>query len=1083
MEPIWRGGARGRTSWGKPVREGEMAGKEEVREAGSSQEMTATEFAAAVDVLLGTQDLVTKEEEVCAVLAAGVQGDVPCEECAACLDEALKNPAPPRHQTILTASLLRLLAHHHADWLYGADWRQDVFKYLERSLPPKLLKSAGVERGQQTHEKLAKIGQAVDKWDDQYRRAVAPLSSLDSYGGQRQKIMSFLNGEFGSTLVQPFLAPGWEPPFGEYYRALERYVDLDSMAEAVKARSSFHRSCDELSRALNELPSRYSTWLADSLCVEGRRLFEEVFAENPFARPASLEVEWSSKKYKLYEKGAQLELALRVRNEGPGYAEGVRVSVEADESVLDLRGASISLGSIPPGQVRPVVIPATVLSPCESEVLSLLVTWKDFDGSDQTLEDIQEAQSQNPDIAWEDLENADPYSLEPVETADDLVGRKELLARLRVITSSKSLGSAIIRGQKRVGKTSIAKVIASELQASGNTVAYLEAGDFVNPDPDVTVRRLGEKLCSAIQRDNRVAGSLAMPDFEQYGLSALTDFLDDLHAIQPDVKVTLVVDEFDQLPSELYSRNPQGDSFFASLRSVSNRKFASFLLVGGEKMKRILDQQGTSLNKWDILAVDYFDARNDFDELVLHPTREYLEFSEDAVDGLYQATAGNPYYTNLVCQQVVLGALAARDAHVTAAEVERALVSTVRKVDLNSFQHFWEDGIMESEALRNEKSLHRRKVLIAVADTYAEERPAPLAVIQKQRVVVGVPSVETELHEFVARDVLVEETKDHFAFKVPLFERWLTDRGISELIQTANYADAAAEERLQQEQLRVAPEEIEVLLESWGKRYRGETLPASGVRHWLGLFGDAKEQRAMFSLLQATRFVTQEYLVGHMSSVDGLVRQGLKRTVDKQRKKHADVVVSYLDGVAKSGADIARLYADSARIYSRNIVDTSQVERLVSETDGIKVALFLDDFVGTGTQAKEYLEEHDELLRRLSARGIRTLYIAMIGHTRGVQALEDYIDDRKLDIELHAMEVVTDDDMVFTGSKSRFGDPDQRREAERLCTYRGKALEQKHPMGYGDMELALVFERGCPNNSLPVFWSDKGDFEPLFRRR
>ena len=456
---------------------------------------------------------------------------------------------------------------------------------------------------------------------------------------------------------------------------------------------------------------------------------------------------------------------------------------------------------------------------------------------------------------------------------------------------------------------------------------------------------------------------------------------------------------------------------------------------------------------------------------------------KDALDGLYQATAGNPYFTNLVCQQVLSGALTAHDGHVTAAEVEKALVSTVRKVDLNSFQHFWEDGMVEIEALRDEKSLHRRKVLIAVADSCAQERPAPLDAIEGQSVVVGVPSIERELREFVSRDVLVEETKDHFTFKVPLFERWLNDRGTSELIQTAGSTDAATEQRLQKEKLRVAPEEIEALLQSWGKRYRGDTLPASDVRRWLGQFGEEKEQRAMFSLLKATRFVTQDYLYGRMDAVDSLVRQGLRRTVDKQRKKHADVVVSFLDGVAKSGADIARLYADNARVYSKNIVDTLQVDKLVAESSGIKVALFLDDFVGTGTQAREYLQKHEELLRRLKARGIRTLYVTMVGHARGVQALEEYVDDSGLDVDFHAIEVVTDDDMVFRGNRTRFADADQRRTAESLCAYWGKKLEPKHPMGFGNMELALVFERGCPNNALPVFWSDKGDFQPLFRRR
>ena len=604
-----------------------MVAEDRMGDGASLRDDGANRFAVAVDALLDTSERVANRDEVCAVLVAGVGGSESGNEAAERLEETLKDPAGPRHRSVFVASLLRLLAHPEARWVYDLHMRHGICSYLERSLPEKLLQSAGVVRSQQTHEKLEKIGRAVDKWDDQFRRTVSPLPSLESFARQRQGLMTFLKGEIGSTLVQPFLAPDWEQLLLEYYRTLERYLDRGKMAEAVKARDAFRRSCDGLKGALGGLPSRYSTWLADSLCRDNLQLFEEDFAQNPFARPASLKVEWSSKKYKLYEEGAEIELALRVCNEGPGYAEGVRVSLESDENVLGLRGASVSLGTIPPGQIRPVIIPATVLSPCVSEVMDLTVSWRDYDGSDQTLGDIQEAKGQNPDIAWEDLEKLDPYSLEPVEAAEDLVGRRDLLARLSAITSGKSLGSAIIRGQRRVGKTSIAKVIASGLEARGYIVAYLEAGDFVSADPDVTVRRLGEKLCCAIQLQDRALGTLTLPDFEQYGLSALTDFLDALKAMQPNAMVTLVVDEFDQLPSELYSRNPQGDSFFASLRSVSNRKFASFLLVGGEKMKLILDQQGTSLNKWDILAVDYFDARNDFDELVRHPTMEYLEFS------------------------------------------------------------------------------------------------------------------------------------------------------------------------------------------------------------------------------------------------------------------------------------------------------------------------------------------------------------------------------------------------------------------------------------------------------------------------
>jgi len=54
--------------------------------------------------------------------------------------------------------------------------------------------------------------------------------------------------------------------------------------------------------------------------------------------------------------------------------------------------------------------------------------------------------------------------MEPVETAAELAGRKEILDFLLAQASSKSLGSSYISGQKRVGKTSIVKTLKTRLQ-------------------------------------------------------------------------------------------------------------------------------------------------------------------------------------------------------------------------------------------------------------------------------------------------------------------------------------------------------------------------------------------------------------------------------------------------------------------------------------------------------------------------------------------------------------------------------------------------------------------------------------------
>jgi hypothetical protein len=254
------------------------------------------------------------------------------------------------------------------------------------------------------------------------------------------------------------------------------------------------------------------------------------------------------------------------------------------------------------------------------------------------------------------------------------------------------------------------------------------------------------------------------------------------------------------------------------------------------------------------------------------------------------------------------------------------------------------------------------------------------------------------------------------------------------------------------------------------------------VIRWLRQFGGEESQRVMFSLLQAVRFVTWPYLGEKMGEVDKIVRRDLRRVIDGKARKQGYVVVSCLDGVAKSGMEMGRLYADRANVYLPNVVETSAIKGLVEKKSDVKVVLFLDDFVGTGTQAKEYIKTHEALIRELGEQGLRTLFVAVIAHVQGAKALERFIEKRGLCLEFHALEFVSEDDRVFRGKKSRFKDEDQRHEAERICAHWGQRLEARHPMGYGDLELALVLERGCPNNSLPVFWSDRS-FEPIFHRR
>jgi hypothetical protein len=135
----------------------------------------------------------------------------------------------------------------------------------------------------------------------------------------------------------------------------------------------------------------------------------------------------------------------------------------------------------------------------------------------------------------------------------------------------------------------------------------------------------------------------------------LNGYADDVLHVVPDRGIVLILDEFDELPLNLYKRGPVGDAFFLTLRSISSRQRISFILIGGEKMTHILDCQGDQLNKWGVISVDYFSRErdwSDYRELITRPASNVLDFDDDAIEALHELTAGNPYYTKLICRYV-----------------------------------------------------------------------------------------------------------------------------------------------------------------------------------------------------------------------------------------------------------------------------------------------------------------------------------------------------------------------------------------------------------------------------------------------
>jgi uncharacterized protein len=576
------------------------------------------------------------------------------------------------------------------------------------------------------------------------------------------------------------------------------------------------------------------------------------------------------------------------------------------------------------------------------------------------------------------------------------------------------------------------------------------------------------------------------PKFEG-ALSPLSDYCDDVLAIATALRIIIVLDEFDSVPIQLYRRGATGEAFFSTIRSLSQKGQIGFILVGGEKMRYVFDCQGQALNKFQMISVDYLDRSKhwtDYQDLVTRPTKEWLQFNDSALVKIYSESAGNPYYTVLICRSLFTLMVSRRDSYVTEREAEEAVTLAIDEASIVSFQHFWEDGIIDSGVPAEEISMRRRYILLSLAEAMGTTSGASKEQIAEVALRYGLDArmVTNELNDFIQREVLVER-EGEISCKVPLLGRWLRTIGPRQISTTYTEAEAVKIYQEAEEKAAVRSDEIVRLTQHWGP-YKGRSVSSDDVRAWLEQFGRNSDQRLMFRILQNLRFYSEDEIRTRMKVVHGIVVRGLvERVTHKQVKRWQSLAISYLDGPGKSGSRFAKLYIDENDIYHESLIEKNQLKGLLAKRDDIQALVFVDDFVGSGRSAAEYLQAFArECGNSILANRIRVFFVAVCGFDAGREYMREALKSETIRINIHFCESFDDSAKCFSEKSNVFASESDKARAKELATIKGALLCKPAPLGYSDSEALVVFSHNCPNNTLPILWEKTRTWLPLFRR-
>lgn len=186
------------------------------------------------------------------------------------------------------------------------------------------------------------------------------------------------------------------------------------------------------------------------------------------------------------------------------------------------------------------------------------------------------------------------------------------------------------------------------------------------------------------------------------------------------------------------------------------------------------------------------------------------------------------------------------------------------------------------------------------------------------------------------------------------------------------------------------------------------------------------------------------------------------------------------DPPTKSGLLLARLYRRRLAIEERWMIWPWRIER--AKNEGIRIFLFVDDFLGTGHQFEEFANQFG-LPGILS--GCYAVYAPLVAHHKGVA----YLRSKLPSLRVQSVELLDDGYNLFSQDSLWFRDQDNvntpalaRLFYERLIEKRQLPIGQAHSTGYGQLAIAYSFEHATPDNCLPILWIKTPDWNSLLER-
>ncbi len=471
-------------------------------------------------------------------------------------------------------------------------------------------------------------------------------------------------------------------------------------------------------------------------------------------------------------------LAAVLENEGRGYAENVTITLDpglgytpaatpVTPTFIDLLASNASQ------KVRFEI----ASGPADEFVVAVTLDYEDVGGKrSQTFKEkigiIEETRR------FADFYN--PYEKgKPIRDRGSRIffGREDVfadIARILDVDTQHFSGKSIVLlvGERRMGKTSVLLQLDYQLPSKYIPV-FLDLQGFDDEGNAAFLYWLGISLARVLKTKGFATELPPLAVLREAPTTLFSEFL--LNSVLPAIgehHIVLLFDEFEHLQDLIHDKR-QTDGILLFLRDLmQHTPRLSFVFAGTQRLQEMASEyQSIMFNIAHTIPLRAL-SRENSDRLVIEPVEGMLEYESGAPDFIYQLTRGHPFFTQLLCYEIVERQKRNQKSYTTLTDVEDAARAVV-ETGQSHFDYIF-DTLTELErlVLSGMSAWSGTQSLLLVSDIVSN--------LNRYRVPISLLEARNLLDKLVQRGVLMQvsrygssERGGEYIFSMDLVRRWL----------------------------------------------------------------------------------------------------------------------------------------------------------------------------------------------------------------------------------------------------------------------------------------------------------------------